>query len=244
MRIHVLAPSGNFVPRPGHRFLLLARERDHADDVDLQVRAVTRAAARSLWCTPTATKSVIFASVASRPGGRIPRPADRRALAGVGAGVPTATALATLVAPFTDREAFICGPGPSWPRPKPSSGRNRGRRIHLEVFQSLDSDPLRRGQRIEDDSDEAPPPQSSNFDGRPTSLRGRAKPCCWTCCWTRGWMRRSPAARVTAGHARSAAQRSGEMEVNDVLEPSGSGEGLILAARPPRDDSVEVTYDE
>ncbi|WP_296603846.1 ferredoxin--NADP reductase [Nocardioides sp.] len=59
-------------------------------------------------------------------------------------GLPTAAGLRTLVAPYADREAFVCGPGPFMELAAAAltaAGVPR-ERVHQEVFTSLNGDPF------------------------------------------------------------------------------------------------------
>ncbi|MGH3563848.1 MAG: flavin reductase family protein, partial [Mycobacterium sp.] len=164
-------------------------------------------------------------------------------------GLPSATALAQLAAAYTDRQAFICGPGPFMQAAREALDTLKvpARQVHLEVFKSLDTDPF-AAVKIEDrpDSDQPPATVTVQLDGETHDLpwprhvklldllldAGLAAP--FSC---------------REGHCGACActLRNGEisMEVNDVLEQQDLDEGLILACQShPETDSVEVTYDE
>ena len=59
-------------------------------------------------------------------------------------GLPSRAALAQLAAPYTDRQVFICGPGPFMQAAREALDACGvpAEQVHLEVFKSLDSDPF------------------------------------------------------------------------------------------------------
>jgi 3-ketosteroid 9alpha-monooxygenase subunit B len=165
-------------------------------------------------------------------------------------GLPSANALAQLAAPFADRQAFVCGPGPfmAAAREALESMKMPAAQIHLEVFKSLDSDPFAAVKIDHDDSDDAQAPASAvvELDGQTHTV---------------SWPRKAKLLDVLLdagldapfscreGHCGACATtlRNGKvnMEVNDVLEQQDLDDGLILACQAhPETDSVEVTYDE
>ena len=162
-------------------------------------------------------------------------------------GLPSANALAQLAAPFTDRQAFICGPGPFMEAAREAleSLKVPAAQIHIEVFKSLDSDPF-AAVTIEDDGDTPPASAVVELDGQTHTV---------------SWPRKAKLLDVLLdagldapfscreGHCGACATtlRNGKvnMEVNDVLEQQDLDDGLILACQAhPETDSVEVTYDE
>ncbi len=165
-------------------------------------------------------------------------------------GLPSTTALAKLAAPYTDRPAFICGPGPFMQASREALEALQvpAQQVHIEVFKSLDSDPF-AAVKIDDVSgdDDAPPATAVvELDGKTHTV---------------SWPRNAKLLDVLLakgldapfscreGHCGACActLRNGRvnMEVNDVLEQQDLDDGLILACQShPESDSVEVTYDE
>ena len=162
-------------------------------------------------------------------------------------GLPSAAALSKLMAPFTERQSFICGPGPFMQAAQDAleSLKVPAKQVHIEVFRSLDTDPF-AAVTITDDGDEPPATAVVELDGQTHTVP---------------WPRSAKLLDVLLdkgldvpfscreGHCGACAvvKRSGEvdMDVNDVLEADDIAEGLILACQAvPRTDSVEVTYDE
>ena len=104
---------------PRHRLPVAGRgQRHHPDDGDLKSALAEGSGKVTLVYANRDENSVIFAEALRELAAKYP---DRLTvvhwLESV-QGLPSATALAELVAPFTGREAFICGPVRSWPPPR------------------------------------------------------------------------------------------------------------------------------
>ena len=250
MKVHVLAPSGTFVPKSlDTDFVLLAAGSGITPMMAILKSALAEGSGKvTLIYANRDENSVIFAAALRELAARYP---DRLTvihwLESV-QGLPVVAGLAELVAPFGTREAFICGPGPFMKAAEEaltSSGMSPDR-IHIEVFKSLESDPFAAVVLEDDDSDEGPATAVVTLDGQRHEV---------------SWPRRAKLLDVLLdkgldapfscreGHCGACAvvKKSGdtEMEVNDVLEDSDLEEGLILACQAhPLSDSVEVTYDE
>lgn len=250
MKMHVLAPSGTFVPRTlDTDFLLLAAGSGITPMLAILKSALSEGSGKvTLIYANRDENSVIFAATLRELAAKYP---DRFTavhwLESV-QGLPTASGLSELVAPFGPRESFICGPGPFMAAAEQAltdSGLP-AERIHIEVFKSLESDPFAAVVVEPDDSDEGPATAVVTLDGQTHEV---------------AWPRRAKLLDVLLdkgldapfscreGHCGACAvlKKTGdiEMEVNDVLEDSDLEEGLILACQArPRSDSVEVTYDE
>lgn len=172
MKLHVLAPSGTFVPKTlDTDFLLLAA----GSGITPPMMAILKSALSegsgkvTLVYANRDENSVIFATALRDLAAKYPP--DRLTvvhwLESV-QGLPTATALSELVTPFTTREAFICGPGPFMAAAEEAlktSGGAAAERIHIEVFKSLESDPFKAVVIEEDDSDEGPATAIVTLDG-------------------------------------------------------------------------------
>jgi len=164
--------------------------------------------------------------------------------------LPSATSLEQLAAPFADRQAFVCGPGPfmAAAREALEALKVPAPQVHIEVFRSLETDPFAAVKIDNDDDDEPDPPATAvvELDGQTHTV---------------SWPRRAKLLDVLLdagldapfscreGHCGACATtlRSGKvtMEVNDVLEQEDLDDGLILACQSlPETESVEVTYDE
>jgi 3-ketosteroid 9alpha-monooxygenase subunit B len=253
MRIHVLAPSGTFVPKTlDTDFLLLAAGSGITPMMAILKSALTEGSGKvALIYANRDENSVIFASALRDLAAKYPdRLTTLHWLESV-QGLPSATALAELIAPYTAREAFICGPGPFMAAAEDalgSAGAPAGR-VHTEVFKSLDSDPFAKVVIASEDTHEG--------DGGPANAIVTLDGDTHEVSWPRSaklldvLLAKGLDAPFSCreGHCGACAvvTKAGEveMEVNDVLEQQDLDEGLILACQAhPRSDSVEVTYDE
>ena len=249
MRIHVLAPSGTFVPKTlDDDFLLLAAGSGITPVMSICKSALSEGSGQVMLVYANRDdRSVIFTDALRELTAKYP---DRLTVVHwleSLQGLPSATALARLASPFTSRQAFICGPGPfmAAAREALEGLKVPAPQVHIEVFKSLDTDPF-AAVRIEDAGDEPPATAVVELDGQTHTV---------------SWPRRAKLLDVLLdagldapfscreGHCGACATtlRSGKvsMEVNDVLEQQDLDDGLILACQShPETDSVEVTYDE
>jgi 3-ketosteroid 9alpha-monooxygenase subunit B len=250
MKIHVLAPSGTFVPKTlDADFLLLAAGSGITPMMSICKSALAEGSGKVVLIYANRDEnSVIFGASLRELAAKYP---DRLTvvhwLESV-QGLPSAAALAGLAAPYTAHDAYICGPGPFMAAAEEALKHSGvpADRIHIEVFKSLESDPFAAVVVAEDDSDEGPATAIVTLDGAQHEVR---------------WPRNAKLLDVLLdkgldapfscreGHCGACAvlKKSGdvEMDVNDVLEQQDLDEGLILGCQArPRSDSVEVTYDE
>jgi 3-ketosteroid 9alpha-monooxygenase subunit B len=249
MRVHVLAPSGTFVPKTlDSDFVLLSAGSGITPIMSICKSALSEGGGKVVLVYANRDqRSVIFADALRELAAKYP---DRLTVVHwleSLQGLPSANALAQLAAPFTDRQAFICGPGPFMEAAREAleSLKLPAGQIHSEVFKSLDSDPF-AAVTIEDDSDTPPASAVVELDGQTHTV---------------SWPRKAKLLDVLLdagldapfscreGHCGACATtlRNGKvnMEVNDVLEQQDLDDGLILACQAhPETDSVEVTYDE
>ncbi len=250
MHLHVLAPSGTFVPKTlDTDFLLLAAGSGITPMMAILKSALSEGSGKvALIYANRDEKSVIFAAALRELAAKYP---DRLTvvhwLESV-QGLPSTTALGELVGHFHGRDAFICGPGPFMAAAEQAlkTAGAAPERVHIEVFKSLESDPFAAVVIEDDDSDEGPATAVVTLDGETHEI---------------SWPRNAKLLDVLLdkgldapfscreGHCGACAvlKKSGdvEMEINDVLEASDLDEGLILGCQAkPKSDSVEVTYDE
>jgi 3-ketosteroid 9alpha-monooxygenase subunit B len=249
MRIHVLAPSGNFVPKTlDDNFLLMAAGSGITPVISICKSALAEGSGQvTLLYANRDDRSVIFGETLRELADKYPERLTVVHWLESLQGLPSAAALAKLAAPYTDRQAFICGPGPFMQAAQDAlKGLDvPAARVHLEVFRSLETDPF-AAVKIDDDGDEPPATAVVELDGETHTV---------------SWPRRAKLLDVLLdagldapfscreGHCGACActLRSGKvnMEVNDVLEQQDLDDGLILACQShPETDSVEVTYDE
>ncbi len=157
--LEVLPPSGVFTPKSfDHDFLLFAAGSGITPVMSILKSALTQGSGKvTLVYANRDEKSVIFAEELRALG---EKHADRLTivhwLESV-QGLPTATQLATVAAPFADREAFMCGPGPFMDAVHQAlhdAGMPRTS-VHAEVFNSLAGDPFADHEPVEISDDEA-----------------------------------------------------------------------------------------
>src|SRR5689334_6485547 len=169
MKIHVLAPSGTFVPKTlDTDFLLLGAGSGITPMMSICKSALAEGTGKVVLIYANRDEdSVIFAATLRELAAKYP---DRFTvvhwLESV-QGLPSAAALAGLAAPFTGSDAFICGPGPFMSAAEEAL-RQSGipdDRIHIEVFKSLESDPFAAVVIDDDDSDEGPANAVVTLDG-------------------------------------------------------------------------------
>jgi 3-ketosteroid 9alpha-monooxygenase subunit B len=252
MRIHVLAPSGTFVPKTlDDNFLLFAAGSGITPVMSICKSALSEGSGQVvLLYANRDDRSVIFGDALRELAAKYPDRLTVLHWLESLQGLPSATALAQLASPFTDRQAFICGPGPfmAAAREALETLNVPAQQVHIEVFRSLETDPFAAVKIADDGSDDDGPPATAvvELDGQTHTV---------------SWPRRAKLLDVLLdagldapfscreGHCGACATtlRRGKvnMEVNDVLEQQDLDDGLILACQShPETDSVEVTYDE
>lgn len=249
MRIHVLAPSGNFVPKTlDDDFLLLAAGSGITPIMSICKSALAQGGGQvALIYANRDDRSVIFGDALRELAAKYP---DRLTVVHwleSLQGLPSLAALARLAASYTDRHAFICGPGPFM-----QAARNAleslgvpAQRIHIEIFRSLDTDPF-AAVKLEQAGDEPPATAVVELDGEIHTVSWPRNAKLLDVLLDRGL---DAPFSCREGHCGACActLRNGKvnMEVNDVLEQQDLDDGVILACQSrPESDSVEVTYDE
>ncbi|MGO9926189.1 MAG: 2Fe-2S iron-sulfur cluster-binding protein [Mycobacterium sp.] len=249
MRIHVLAPSGNFVPKTlDDNFLLMAAGSGITPIISICKSALAEGGGQvTLLYANRDDRSVIFSDALRELSAKYP---DRLTVVHwleSLQGLPSATALAKLAAPYTNRSVFICGPGPFMDAARVAldSLKVPAPQVHIEVFKSLDSDPF-AAVTIEDSGDEPPATAVVQLDGETHTLSWPRKAKLLDVLLAKGL---DAPFSCREGHCGACActLRKGRvtMEVNDVLEQQDLDDGLILACQShPESGSVEVTYDE
>ncbi len=251
MRVHVLAPSGTFVPKSlDTDFLLLAAGSGITPMMAICKSALSQGSGKVVLVYANRDeRSVIFGAALRELAAKYP---DRLTvvhwLESV-QGLPSSAALAALAAPYTDRDVFICGPGPFMQASRDALDALQvpAEQVHLEVFKSLDSDPF-AAVKIDDapEGAEAPASVTVELDGQTHTLEWPRHVKLLDLLLDKGL---DAPFSCREGHCGACAceLKNGKvtMEVNDVLEPQDLAEGLILACQAhPETDSVEVTYDE
>lgn len=248
MKIHVLAPSGTFVPKTlDTDFLLLAAGSGITPMMSICKSALAEGSGKVVLIYANQDEnSVIFGAALRELAAKYP---DRLTvvhwLVSV-QGLPSAPALAALAGPYIGHDAYICGPGPFMAAAEEAMASVGAERVHIEVFKSLESDPFAAVVIEADDSDEGPATAIVTLDGETHEVTWPRKAKLLDVLLDKGL---DAPFSCREGHCGACAvlKKSGdvEMEVNDVLEQSDLDEGLILGCQArPRSDSVEVTYDE
>ena len=248
MKLHVLAPSGTFVPKTlDTDFLLLGAGSGITPMMSICKSALAEGSGKVVLIYANQDEnSVIFGAALRELAAKYP---DRLTvvhwLVSV-QGLPSGAALAGLAAPYAGHDAYICGPGPFMAAAEEALKTVGAERIHIEVFKSLESDPFAAVVIEEDDSDEGPATAIVTLDGATHEVSWPRKAKLLDVLLDKGL---DAPFSCREGHCGACAvlKKSGDvqMEVNDVLEQSDLDEGLILGCQArPRSDSVEVTYDE
>ena len=251
MRVHVLAPSGTFVPKTlDADFLLMAAGSGITPMMAILKSALDQGSGQVVLVYANRDeRSVIFGGALAELAAKYP---DRLTvlhwLESV-QGLPSAAALARLVAPYAAHDVFVCGPAPFMQASREALGSLQvpEQRIHLEVFRSLAGDPF-AAVTIEDRPDDHRPPAAVTveLDGEVHSLDWPRHVKLLDLLLDRGL---DAPFSCREGHCGACActLKKGRvsMAVNDVLTQQDLDDGLILACQSrPETDSVEVTYDE
>jgi 3-ketosteroid 9alpha-monooxygenase subunit B len=248
MRIHVLAPSGTFVPKDlDSDFLLLAAGSGITPMMAICKSALAEGSGRIVLVYANRDeRSVIFAAALRELAAKYP---DRLTVIHwleTVQGLPSAASLTALAGPYANHDTYICGPGPFMAAAEEAMKNAGADRIHIEVFKSLESDPFAAVVIDEDDSDEGPATAVVTLDGQKHEITWPRSAKLLDVLLDKGL---DAPFSCREGHCGACAvlKKSGEveMDVNDVLEQQDLDEGLILGCQArPRSDSVEVTYDE
>ena len=162
-------------------------------------------------------------------------------------GLPTEAALRQLLAPYDDREAFVCGPGPFMDlavRTLTGLGISR-ERVHQEVFTSLEGDPFAEVELPTGDQEGPVAEVVVELDGDVTThawpagaklldvLLAAGRPAPYSC-------------REGACSACACVLQEGtvELEHNEVLDEVDLAEGIILSCQARATSAVvKVSYD-
>jgi 3-ketosteroid 9alpha-monooxygenase subunit B len=249
MKLHVLAPSGTFVPKTlDTDFLLAAAGSGITPMMSICKSALTEGGGKIVLVYANRDEnSVIFGHALRELAAKYP---DRLTivhwLESV-QGLPTEAALASVMAPYASHDAYICGPGPFMDAAEAALvtiGVPK-ERVHIEVFRSLDTDPF-AAVEIDDTSDKPPATAIVTLDGETHEVVWPRNAKLLDVLLDKGF---DAPFSCREGHCGACAvlKKGGdiEMECNDVLEQSDLDEGLILGCQArPLTDSVEVTYDE
>ncbi|MBV0920142.1 ferredoxin--NADP reductase [Mycobacteroides chelonae] len=252
MHMHVLAPSGVFVPKELDRdFLLLAAGSGITPMMAICKSALSQGSGKVVLIYANRDeRSVIFGAALRELTTQYP---DRLTvihwLESV-QGLPSQQTLATLAAPFAaGHEAFICGPGPFMDASEAALKGNGmpEERVHVEVFRSLESDPFAEVVLAEPSDDDEPPATATvELDGETHTVSWPRSTVLLDVLLAKGL---DAPFSCREGHCMTCAciLKDGKvrMLVNDALSQNDLDDGYILACQAvPETDDVNVTFDE
>lgn len=248
MRMHVLPPSGHFVPRSLDVDMLLCAAGSGITPMLAIIKsALTRGSGTLvLFYANRNDQSVIFRdqlqSLCAKFPGRLTVVHWLESVQGL----PTGDALTSVLGPFTPgREAYLCGPAPFMDvvtNALQESGLEH-RHIHVEKFHSIAGDVFAAVAPLADDGEDAATVT--------VELDGESHTLAWP--RTQTLLDTMLAAGVDApfsckeGSCSSCAcflrEGSADMICNDILEDEELAEGQVLACQLlPRSDNLKVDY--
>ena len=253
--IEVLPPAGVFTPHSlDNDLLLLAGGSGITPVMSIVKSALDQGSGKVALCYANRDEnSVIFARELRELAAEHP---DRFVLIHwleTVQGLPSEQQLRALVAPFTDREAFICGPKPFMKAAQSalkSLDVPRGS-IHREKFVSLGGNPFEQAVPAD-----AEPPEQAGTDESPASLAVDLDGAQHEFAWPRQqklldfMLEQGLDAPYSCreGQCSACACRivSGEVKMlhNEILEAEDIDEGIVLACQSlPITDNVSITYE-
>jgi 3-ketosteroid 9alpha-monooxygenase subunit B len=247
--VEVLRPAGVFTPDDLGRDLLLVAAGSGITPVISIAESALRAGGGkvTLLYANRDDRSVIFAE---RLADLVRRYPDRLTvihwLESL-EGIPEPVTLGARLAPFADREVFVCGPAPFMDVVSQACASIGvpGSDIHIEEFVSLAGDPFEIGQPLDGLDLEDAAEVEVELDGQTTTVA-----------WPRARVLLD--ALLAAGIDAPFSCREGacsacacvvtvgevEMATNDILQEEDVREGVILSCQArPLTDKVRVTYD-
>jgi 3-ketosteroid 9alpha-monooxygenase subunit B len=161
-------------------------------------------------------------------------------------GLPSEQALAALAAPYTDHEAFICGPAPFMTATRNALtglGLQRGR-VHLERFKSLGANPFEQAV-VEESTTARTASVTVTLDGATHRYDWPADTKLLDLLLASG-LDAPYSCREGACSACACRLVSGEVKMlnNDVLDEEDLADGIRLACQSlPVTDEVEISYE-
>ncbi|GAA2727635.1 ferredoxin--NADP reductase [Actinocorallia aurantiaca] len=252
--LEVLRPAGTFTPSSlDGDFLLVAAGSGVTPVMSILKSALVRGTGKiTLLYANQDEQSVIFAEelrglVAAHPG----RLSVVHWLTSV-QGLPTADTFRALAAPYTDRQAFICGPGPFMELATEAlAGLGMpGDRVHTEKFFSLGGDPFA------ETGPEAEAEGTDGADGAQVSVEVELDGQTSTVTWSgsghlldallRAGIDAPFSCREGSCSACACVVLEGEvsLDANTVLDDQDLADGLILACQAkPLSDRLKISYD-
>lgn len=251
LQMHVLAPSGVFVPKDLDRdLLLMAAGSGITPMMAICKSALSQGSGKVVLVYANRDeKSVIFGSALRELTGRYPERLTVIHWLESVQGLPSPAALAALAAPFGSYEAFICGPGPFMDASETALKGNGmpGDRVHIEVFRSLESDPFAQIVLAEPTDDDEPPASATvELDGQTHTVSWPRDTVLLDVLLAKGL---DAPFSCREGHCMTCAciLKKGKvrMLVNDALSQNDIDDGYILACQSvPESEDATVTFDE
>lgn len=252
MDVDVLQPSGMFVPKDlDHDLLLVAAGSGITPVISILKSALEEGTANvTLLYANRDENSVIFADLLRELTDRYP---DRLTVVHwlqTLQGLPSRGMVAAAAAPYADRDAFICGPGPFMNAVEDALQTDLDMphaRVHIEIFQSIEGDPFEEitvDEPEEGDTDTAT--VEATLDGQTYEFDWPRQAKLLDLLLSKG-LDAPFSCRQGACSACACMLVEGEVEMlnNEILEPEDLEEGIRLACQSlPVTDSVKITYDE
>jgi len=248
--LEVLRPAGTFTPASlDADFLLIAAGSGVTPVLSILKSALAKGRGKiTLFYANQDEQSVIFAEELRRLVAEHP---DRLSvvhwLVSV-QGMPTAAAFRALAAPYTDREAFLCGPAPFMELVTEAlTGLGvPAARVHVEEFFSLDGDPFAENvPEPETETDEGAVEVEVDLDGQTSTVRWSGSGYLLDAL-RRAGLDAPFSCREGSCSACACVVLEGEvtMDANTVLDDQDLADGLILACQArPLSDRLKISYD-
>lgn len=250
--VEVLPPAGVFTPKDWSRPLLLVAAGSGVTPVLSILKAALHGQTPhvTLWYANRDESSVMFAAEIAELARTHP---DRLLVVHWLESVqslPSTAALAGHLAPWRDREVFLCGPGPFMDATEKALADLgvEERRVHTERFVSLSRDPFAGPDAVAD--------KAGDVDGAATvqvSLDGETHELRWPRTTTLldvlldAGLDAPYSCREGACSACACVLLDGEVEMttNDVLGQEDLADGIVLGCQArPLTDRLRVSYDE
>lgn len=252
MSIDVLQPSGMFVPKDlDHDLLLVAAGSGITPVMSILKSALQEGSGNvALLYANRDENSVIFADQLRGLAEKYP---DRLTVVHwlqTLQGLPSRATVASLAAPYADRDAFICGPGPFMSAAEGALKQDLTMphgRVHIEVFQSIEGDPF--AEIVIDEPEEGDTDTATvevTLDGETHEYSWPRNTKLLDLLLSKG-LDAPFSCRQGACSACACMVTDGEVSMlnNEVLEPEDLDEGIRLGCQSlPVTDRVTVTYDE
>ncbi|GAA3661908.1 ferredoxin--NADP reductase [Nocardioides ginsengisoli] len=163
-------------------------------------------------------------------------------------GLPDVASLAARLAPYADREAYLCGPVPFMAAAEKALVDLLGapaQRVHREEFVSLTGDPFAAPAAIVEDDDADAAELEVELDGETRTLPWSRSRSLLDVLLAAG-LDAPYSCREGACSACACVVREGEvsMAVNQVLDDDDLADGIVLGCQAvPASDRVRVSYD-